>query len=66
MQQLKLLNFYKILANIATKLVGAFIPLIVLQATGSIAFGALSLVLMYSIRILFNLDRKSTRLNSSH
>lgn len=54
MQQLKLLNFYKILANVATNLVGAFIPLIVLQATGSVAYGMLSIILMYGVRILFN------------
>jgi len=52
MSQLKLLNFYKIVSNIATNLVGAFIPLIVLQATGSVAFGALSLILIYLIRII--------------
>lgn len=52
MSQLKLLNFYKIVSNVATNLVGAFIPLIVLQATGSVAFGALSLIMIYLIRII--------------
>ena len=58
MQQLKLLNFYKIISNIATKLVGAFIPLIVMQAmgggSGSVIYGALSLVLIYAVRMGFN------------
>lgn len=54
MQQLKLLNFYKIISNIATKLVGAFIPLIVIEATNSVALGALSLIIIYAVRILFN------------
>ena len=54
MQQLRLLNFYKIISNIATKLVGAFIPLIVIEATGSVALGALSLGIIYIVRMLFN------------
>ena len=54
MQQLRLLNFYKIISNIATKLVGAFIPLIVIDATGSVALGAVSLIVIYAIRMLFN------------
>ena len=58
MQQLKLLNFYKIISNIATKLVGAFIPLIVMQAmgggAGSVIYGALSLIVIYGVRMGFN------------
>ena len=54
MQQLKLLNFYKLISNISTNLVGSFIPLIVLQATGSIYFAILAYVMMYGIRLLFN------------
>ena len=59
MQQLKLLNFYKLISNISTNLVGAFIPLIVLQATGSIYFAILSYVMMFAIRLLFNFAFRS-------
>jgi len=59
MQQLKLLNFYKLISNIATNLVGAFIPLIVLQATSSIYLAILSYVGMYVIRLFFNFVFKS-------
>ena len=52
MQPIKLLNFYKLLSNVATNLVGAFIPLIVLQATGSVALAALLYCTMYLIRML--------------
>lgn len=45
--QLKLLNFYKALASIATNLVGAFIPLIVYKYTGSLVL-ALTYVLATS------------------
>lgn len=54
MSQLKLLNFYKLLSYIATKLVGAFIPLIVIEATGKLYIGALSLILMFVVRMSFN------------
>lgn len=52
MQAIKLLNFYKLLSNVATNLVGAFIPLIVLQATGSVALAALLYCSMFLIRIV--------------
>lgn len=54
MQQLRLLNFHKILANISTNLVGAFIPLIVLQATNNVGFAVLAYIMMYVVRFIFN------------
>ncbi len=48
--QLKLLNFHKLISNIATNLVGAFVPLIILEATGSIPLAAAGLALQYIIR----------------
>ena len=64
MDQLKLLNFYKIVSNVATKLVGGFIPLIIMQAMGggvsSVIYGVLSLVIIYGVRMLFNFCFRST------
>ena len=51
--QYKLLNIHKLLANIATNLVGAFIPIIVLEATGSLILAITFFVLMYLVRMLF-------------
>lgn len=48
--QLKLLNFHKLLANIATNLVSAFVPLIIYEATGSMALACLSFMVQYIIR----------------
>lgn len=48
--QLRLLNFHKLLANIATNLVGAFVPLIILEATNSLALACVSYGLIYLIR----------------
>lgn len=48
--QLKLLNFHKLLANIATNLVSAFVPLIILEATGSMILAGLSFAIQYIIR----------------
>lgn len=53
--QLKLLNFHKLISNIATNLVGAFVPLIILEATGSIPLAAACLALQYFIRSLVTL-----------
>ena len=50
--QLKLLNIHKLLANFATNLVGAFIPIIVFEATGSMFLGVLTYLLQYFIRML--------------
>ncbi len=52
--QLFLLNFYKLLSNVATKLVGAFIPIIILDATGSVALACISVVASYLIRLAFS------------
>lgn len=49
--QLKLLNIYKLLSNISTNLVGAFIPIIVYNETGSMLFAVISLILQYVFRI---------------
>lgn len=51
--QLKLLNFHKLISNIATNLVGAFVPLIILEATGSITLAAAGLASQYLVRSLF-------------
>lgn len=48
--QLKLLNFHKLLANIATNLVSAFVPLIILEATGSMILAGTSFAIQYIIR----------------
>lgn len=48
--QLRLLNFHKLLANIATNLVSAFVPLIIFEATGSMALACISFALEYIIR----------------
>ncbi len=48
--QLKLLNFHKLLANIATNLVSAFVPLIIFEATGSMILAGVSFAIQYIIR----------------
>ena len=53
MDQLKLLNFHKMIANFATNLVGAFIPLIIYQATNSLMLSIAYLVSFESLRIIF-------------
>ena len=53
--QLKLLNFHKMLANIATNLVGAFISLIIYQASGSLVLPCIYLLCMYTVRLLCNI-----------
>ncbi len=62
MNQLKLLNFHKMLANFANNLVGAFIPLIIYQATNNIlysisycvGYNILRLITTFIIRPLYN------------
>jgi len=54
MNQLKLLNFHKMLANFANNLVGAFIPLIIYQATNSLTYAMIYLVASKIIRLGFN------------
>ena len=41
MDQLKLLNFHKMIANFANNLVGAFVPLIIYQATNNLMLSIL-------------------------
>ena len=53
MDQLKLLNFHKMIANFANNLVGAFVPLIIYQATGSLMYSILYLVANNILRLLF-------------
>lgn len=52
--QLKLLNFYRLISKIANGLVGAFIPLIILKATGNITYSFLVILGEYSLRIILN------------
>ena len=51
--QLKLLNIHKLLSNIATNLVGAFVPVIVFEATGSLLYGVLAYIAQYIVRMTF-------------
>ncbi len=51
--QLKLLNIHKLLSNIATNLVGSFIPVIVYEATGSLTLSILFFAIQYLVRIAF-------------
>lgn len=50
--QLLLLNFYKVISNVATKLVGAFIPVIILEATGSVWLACISVAGQYLVRMI--------------
>lgn len=54
MNQLKLLNFHKMLANFANNLVGAFIPLIIFQATGKLTYAIIYLLCNKILRLGFN------------
>lgn len=53
--QLKLLNFYKMIANIANNLVGAFVPLIIYDATQSLVYAGLFLVGTTTVRFFSDL-----------
>ncbi len=55
MNQLKLLNFHKMIANFANNLVGAFIPLIIYQATNNLYYAVMYLVSANLLRITFTL-----------
>ena len=59
MDQLKLLNFHKMIANFANNLVGAFVSLIIYQATGSMTYAVLYLVANSLCRLLFGLLLKN-------
>lgn len=52
--QFKLLNFHKFLANFATSLVGAFIPLLIYKATSNIRLAVLFLLGQGVFRIIGN------------
>lgn len=55
MEQLKYLNFHKMIANFANNLVGAFVPLIIYQATGSLFYSIIYLVSNNFLRLIFTL-----------
>ena len=55
MNQLKLLNFHKMLANFANNLVGAFIPLIIYQATGNLIYSISYCVGYNTFRLMITL-----------
>ena len=59
MNQLKLLNFHKMIANFANNLVGAFVSLIIFQATGSMTYAIVYLVANNICRLLFGLLLKN-------
>lgn len=52
MDQLKLLNFHKMIANFANNLVGAFVPLIIYQATNSLTYAIIYLLANQLLRII--------------
>jgi len=58
MNQLKLLNFHKMISNFANSLVGAFVALIVYQATGELIYAITYLVATNIIRLIFNISLK--------
>lgn len=58
MDQLKLLNFHKMIANFANNLVGAFVPLIIYQATNSLTYAITYLVCYQLLRLLLTLSFK--------
>lgn len=50
--QLKLLNYYKMISNIASNLVGAFVPLIIYNITGSIVLAVSFLAMRSFFRLI--------------
>ena len=52
--QLKYLNFYKIISQFATNIVGAFVPLLIFQATGSLVYTFIYVLCELSMRIILN------------
>lgn len=59
MDQLKLLNFHKMIANFANNLVGAFVSLIIFQTTGKLALSIAYLVINHVLRLIFTLALKN-------
>ena len=55
MDQLKLLNFHKMLANFANNLVGAFVALIIYQSSNNLIYPMIYLISHYILRFVFNL-----------
>lgn len=55
MDQLKFLNFHKMLSNFANNLVGAFVALIIFQATQELYLAVIYLVANNVIRLIFTL-----------
>jgi len=53
--QYKLLNYYKTLANIAGNLVGAFVPLIIYEATKSLVYAVLFMAGVAALRLIINI-----------
>lgn len=58
MDQLKLLNFHKMIAYFANNLVGAFVSLIIFQTTGKISLAFIYLFANYVLRLLLTLSLK--------
>lgn len=52
--QLKYLNFYKVISQFATNIVGAFVPLIIFQATGNLVLTFVYVLAELMMRIIFN------------
>lgn len=58
MDQLKLLNFHKMIANFANNLVGAFVALIIFQTTGQLSLAIVYLVANNLLRLIMTLALK--------
>lgn len=58
MDQLKLLNFHKMLANFANNLVGAFVSLIIYQKTDSLPLAITYLVMVNILKLVFTIAFK--------
>lgn len=59
MDQLKLLNFHKMIAYFANNLVGAFVSLIILQSTNNLYLAIGYLVINHVLRLFFTLALKN-------
>lgn len=59
MNQLKLLNYHKMIANFANNLVGAFISLIIFQTTGKLYLAVTYWVANHIIRLLITISLKN-------
>lgn len=52
--QLKYLNFYKIISQFATNIVGAFVPLLIYQSTGNLLYTFIYVTAELTLRIVIN------------